>query len=305
VARVGTQSSSPSNEIAVVVSGGGACAYAFAPAQNSSVSSVGGSGATSLTASCSWTLSTDVPWILVTSATTGSSSGTVSYSVAANTTGATRTGHIIAQGTGGTATFTVTQLVGTCSYAFPLTSQNAPAGGNSYSTVISASCAWTASSDAPWLMIFSGAAGSGNGVVSFSVSPNNDPSAPRTGHVTVTGAGGTATFTVNQDAPILCTYTLTNPNDGSAQQSAPPAGGSFNAGLTASPAGCTWALNVDQSAPPNMLSISSSTTGTGNTTWGFAVTALPSGTSSRTGTIRIRSTATGRVGSAVYTVKQQ
>ena len=54
-----------------------------------------------------------------------------------------------------------------------------------------------------------------------------------------------------------------------------------------------------------MLSISSATTGPGNTTMGFGVTALPAGTTSRRGTIRVQTTVTGRTGSAIYTVIQQ
>ena len=57
------------------------------------------------------------------------------------------------------------------------------------------SCAWTASSDVPWMTITSGASGTGNGHVGVHIDANPDPS-PRTGTLTIAGQ----TVTVTQDA---------------------------------------------------------------------------------------------------------
>jgi hypothetical protein len=57
-------------------------------------------------------------------------------------------------------------------------------------------CAWTASSNAPWLTITSGATGTGNGPVGFSAAANAGGS--RTGTLTIAGQ----TFTVTQAASI-------------------------------------------------------------------------------------------------------
>lgn len=54
---------------------------------------------------CPWTAMADVPWILVTSASAGSGTGTVAYTVLPNASGAARTGRISAGG----RTFTITQ----------------------------------------------------------------------------------------------------------------------------------------------------------------------------------------------------
>ena len=54
---------------------------------------------------CSWTATTDASWITVTGGASGTGAGTVSYSLAANTTPATRTGII----TIGRQSFTITQ----------------------------------------------------------------------------------------------------------------------------------------------------------------------------------------------------
>jgi hypothetical protein len=72
---------------------------------------------------------------------------------------------------------------------------------------VSASCSWSASSDASWLTITSGASGSGNGTVTYGVTA--DSGAARSAHLTVQGAGGTVQLTVNQDSqsevpPLSC-----------------------------------------------------------------------------------------------------
>jgi hypothetical protein len=57
-------------------------------------------------------------------------------------------------------------------------------------------CTWTAASNAPWLTITSGAAGTGNGTVGFTSAANVAGS--RTGTLTIAGQ----TFTVTQDAVV-------------------------------------------------------------------------------------------------------
>lgn len=68
-------------------------------------------------------------------------------------------------------------------------SQSFAAGGGTGSVSVKArlGCFWTASSDVSWITITSGSAGSGNGVVNFSVSSNPNAT-PRTGHLTVAGS---------------------------------------------------------------------------------------------------------------------
>ncbi len=85
-----------------------------------------------------------------------------------------------------------------CSFTLSPTSQSlaANAGTGSFTMTPSASsCAWTASSNAAWLTINSGASGTGNGTVAFSAAANTT-AASRSGTIT---AGGVA-FTVNQAA---------------------------------------------------------------------------------------------------------
>ncbi|MDZ7638989.1 MAG: zinc-dependent metalloprotease family protein [Bryobacterales bacterium] len=84
---------------------------------------------------------------------------------------------------------------GACSYSLNGNSTSiGSAGGATAANVISASgCSWTATSNAAWITVSSGASGSGNGTVGISVAQNTS-TATRTGTLTIAGQ----TFTVQQ-----------------------------------------------------------------------------------------------------------
>ena len=110
--------------------------------------------------------------------------------------GAARSGSVTIAG----QAFTINQaaFVPPCSFSIAPTNQSVPAlGGTGTVTVSTASgCAWTASSNVPWLTITSGASGTGNGSVGFSVAANVGSS--RTGTLTIAGQA----FTVTQAAAV-------------------------------------------------------------------------------------------------------
>jgi len=83
-----------------------ACEYSISPASQSFGAS-GGSGSFNLTTTsgCSWSISSNVNWISVTSGTAGSDGGRINYTVAVNPNPNSRTGTVDAQG----QTFTVFQ----------------------------------------------------------------------------------------------------------------------------------------------------------------------------------------------------
>ena len=86
---------------------------------------------------------------------------------------------------------------GECTYSLDQGSQSFAASGGSGSfgvTANSPSCAWTAVSNAAWITITSGASGSGNGPVGFSVAANSGGA--RNGTITAAGQ----TFTITQAA---------------------------------------------------------------------------------------------------------
>ena len=136
---------------------------------------------------CTWTAVSMDPRITVTSAS-GHGIGQVNYTVAANTTGVSRTGTMVVAGT----TVTFTQAANSCTYSVTPTSVSVAAiGGPSALSVTSGtSCSWTAVSNIPWVTITGGASGSGIGGVNYTVATNTG--AARTGTLTV--AGHTITF---------------------------------------------------------------------------------------------------------------
>ncbi len=167
------------------------CVYSVTPT-SVSVPSIGSTSALSMTTgtACSWTAVSSVGWITITSGASGSGLGAINYVVAANTTTASRTGTIAVAG----QTVTFTQAGNTCSYSVTPTSVSAQATGSPYTvTVTSGSgCSWSAATTASWIAITSGASGSGNGGVNFTVAVNT-AATQRTGTLTV--AGQTVTVT--------------------------------------------------------------------------------------------------------------
>jgi len=171
---------------------------------------------------CGWTASSTAPWLAVTAGASGNGNGTVRYQAAANT-GPQRTGTIVAGG----QTFTVVQDGG-CTIAISPAGQNVPSGGASGSFAVNAGggCTWTATANATWIAITSGASGTGGGTIQFTAAANSGAS--RSGTITIGGQ----TFTVTQDTG--CTVVVAPDTIG-----APAAGGSQNVGVTTA-ADCSW-----------------------------------------------------------------
>jgi len=160
------------------------CEYGINPASQT-FGKTGGTGSISVTtqAGCAWNANTPNGWIHITSGT-GSGIGAVTFSVDANE-GAERTGTI----TVGGQPLTVNQSASTCTCAINLQELYAPStGGSGYKVEVTApaGCAWTvANSEPSWINIASGASGTGNGTVEFSVGANTVPE--RTGALTIEG----------------------------------------------------------------------------------------------------------------------
>lgn len=166
------------------------CTYTVVPTA-ASFGSAAGSGTVRVTAGagCGWTTTSNASWITVTSGASGTASGTVDYTVAANTGTAARTGTLTVAG----QTVTLSQAgfappPPPCTYAIdPTSSSFTSIGGAATATVTTASgCAWTATSNASWIRITSGSAGTGAGTVAYAVDPNFAVS-NRTGTLTVAG----------------------------------------------------------------------------------------------------------------------
>ena len=134
-----------------------------------------------------------------------------------------------------------------------------------------AGCAWTATSSAPWLTVTSGATGSGNGTVGYSVAAN-----PNTTLRTATISAGGQTFTVTQ-AAVVCSTTI------SPTASSPTAaGGAATVAVTANAGSCAW--TAASNAP--WITITAGASGSGSGTVDYTVAANTS-TTGRTGTMTI------------------
>ena len=160
----GSSDSLPSNTFSMGLTCGSTLASGSA-----SVAAAAGTGSVGVTigAGCTWTATSNASWITVTAGATGSGSGTVSYSFTANTSTSSRSGTITIAG----QTYTVTQAGITCSYTLSPTSVSVSSAATtgSVSVTSAAGCTWTAASNNSWITVTSGASGSGNGSVGYSI----------------------------------------------------------------------------------------------------------------------------------------
>ena len=245
------------------------CTYTLG-ATTASIAAAGASGSVTLTAGsgCAWTTGSNASWITVTSAASASGPGAVAFSVATNT-GAARTGTITIAG----QTFTVSQAASPvpCTYALSAPGAASAAAGGSGTIGVSAGtgCAWSAGSNNSWITLTSGAGGSGNGAVAFSVAVN--PGAARTGVITVAGQA----FTVAQAAAVTCTYNI-NPTSGTVTA----LGGAGTFAVSAG-SGCPWTA----ASTASWIAVTSGANGTGSSAVAFL--AAPNPGSARTGTIAV------------------
>ena len=158
-----------------------------------------------------------------------------------------------------------------CSFSIAPTSVSVTSGATSGNVAVTAGagCAWTAASNDAWITLTSGASGTGNGTVNYSVAANATGS-QRVGTVTIAGE----TFTVTQAA--ACSYSI-----GPTAVSVAAAGVSSTVAVTAG-TGCAWtAVSND-----GFISVTGGASGTGSGTVSYSV-ATNSLTSQRIGTVTI------------------
>jgi Putative binding domain, N-terminal len=151
---------------------------------NASMPAVGGTVLEYVTTNpgCGWTATTSATWLGITSGGTGSGNGSVTMTAAANSALTSRSATM----TIGGQAVSVTQAAA-CGYAASPSTVKMTAGGSPTSVTITApvGCAWSATSNAAWLIV-AGGPGSGSGSVTLSSTPNTTPKA-RTATVAVGG----------------------------------------------------------------------------------------------------------------------
>ena len=148
------------------------CRYQLS-AITGSFGGAGGSGTVNVTAAstCTWTASTNVPWISIVGGASDGGNGTVSFTVQANT-GPARNGIL----TIGSQRFTVTQLQAQCNYSISPAGQTFTAGGGQGTVTISTNsvCTWN-TSDVPAWVTGMPSSGTGTQAIAFTVEPNQGP----------------------------------------------------------------------------------------------------------------------------------
>lgn len=171
----------------LTVAQGAACAFGVSPLTQS-LTAAGGAGTATVStiAGCGWSAVSQSGWITVTAGASGSSSGTVSYTVAQNTSTAPRSGMILAAG----QIVSVTQAGAAASCTYSVSPTSASIGGSggvgSATVVAGAGCSWVASSSVSWISITNGSSGTASGAVYYSVQPN-PTKWTRNGTLTVAG----------------------------------------------------------------------------------------------------------------------
>jgi len=182
------------------------CTFDISPATaDVGAEETGGTFTVTAPATCAWTAASDSSWLSVTSGSPGTGNGVVSFRVMTNSGAEGRRGVI----TVGDKTFTVRQnaVAALCQYSVAPVDFNPcmPAGSVSAMVTAPAGCTWTASSNASWLSVVSGASGSGNSAITMQFDENYD--APRDGIVMVRWPTPTAGQNI-RIAQAGCTYAV-------------------------------------------------------------------------------------------------
>jgi hypothetical protein len=161
-----------------------------------------------------------------------------------------------------------------CTYSINPISRNIAASGGTGTVAVTAGsdCAWTSVANAAWIHVTSGANGSSNGNVGYSVDANSAPS-PRTGTMTIAGH----TFTLDQSAAGPCTFSITP-----ARESFGAAAASGSVSVTAG-AGCAWTATTNAS----WITVTGGTPGSGNGVATYSLAPYTGKPKRRSGTITI------------------
>jgi Viral BACON domain/Putative binding domain, N-terminal len=237
----------------------------------------GGSGGIGVIAAsgCAWSARADAAWVVLTSGTTGTGTGTVNFTIASNPGTTTRTTSIVVAN----QTVRITQQANMpptlpgCSVAVTPKDVSSPVSGTnngSISVSATSSCNWSASSNASWISLTGATSGAGNGTVRFSVAANSGTA--RTGSLKI----GDQTVVVSQ-AGMACTYTI-SPTSQTFEKS----GGAGGPVSVMTQPGCAWTAVSNAS----WITVTSGSSGTGNGTVTYTVGANTTG-SDRTGTLTI------------------
>ena len=166
------------------------CAFRFTP-NGDAFGPGGGTGSVAVIAAtgCDWQSAANDSWLHVISGASGRGPGTVIYAVDPNPSTAPRTGSMTIADGGQMFTVTQSGSAAACTYAVSAAvgAIDSATGVGSVGVAAGAGCRWTAQSHASWITIVSAGSGSGDGVVTYRMTP--DASRARSRHGTMIVAG--------------------------------------------------------------------------------------------------------------------
>jgi hypothetical protein len=251
---------------------GASCTFSLSP-NVANYGANGGTGTVAVTApaGCSLDPVSEAAWVTVTSIRAGTPP-TVGYSVQPNSTTTSRRAALVI----GDQRLQIVQQAQACSVSLDTGALSnpfgAPGGAGGAIAVIAngTNCGWTASSNSGWATI-SPLSGTGPGVVTVAVAPNDASATPRQGVLTIAGQS----INVSQ-AGTACTFALQSDT-----ATVPAAGASGAVGVT-TVAGCGWVASSDST---DWLTLTNAA-GTGSSDARFAVQPNPAA-SPRVGTLTI------------------
>jgi hypothetical protein len=140
-------------------------------------------------------VTTPVGWVSDATPASGQGSGNIEFRAATNPMASTREGEIVVND----IRVRVVQEAAPCRFAIAPDDQLLAAGAVDATVAVATNgCTWRAQSNAAWITITSGAAGSGDGVVSYRVASNSGRT--RSGTLTIAGLAHTITQ-VDASAP--------------------------------------------------------------------------------------------------------
>ena len=180
-----------------VTQAGANCTFTMTPtSQNFPVA--GGTSTFLVQTACGWQATSNVSWISVPA--NGISGVPVTYSAAANTCVAARSGTITLQQTNLTKPpqLAVTQDGSPNNLSLSAYSATVPSAASDGRITVTTGdvCSWSATTDVSWIQITFGASGTGNGGISYHLLANTV--AQRAGSIHV----GALTYTITQQAPV-------------------------------------------------------------------------------------------------------
>lgn len=197
-----------------VTQGATVCSMTLQPAA-STISAAGGTSSFVVQTACSWTATSNAPWITVSTPATGTATaptpsvsgtgtGTVPFTAAPNGCVNSQTGAITVTSQPAQL-FTLTENGSPANLTLSPTSLAVPQAGASgrFNVVTGAGCNWTSFSDVSWISITTPVSGTGNGGIGYTIAANTGSA--RAGNIHV----GSQLFAVTQAGVALPTVQLT------------------------------------------------------------------------------------------------